>query len=152
MKKRICFAAALILALILPVADVPAESEDLKNVEVLMLRDKYAQAAKECRKILDGRKQGKIRAKAGRFLEICLLKQGSGEPLYFSVQVGCFSRKKNAGKLREELIERGFRAYILELPGDELYYVRVGKFSNKSEAKSLEKRLKSKGYPTKICP
>lgn len=71
---------------------------------------------------------------------------------YFSVQVGCFTNKSNTERLRDKLIDRGHQAYILELPSDGLYRVRVGRFSNRLQAELLEQKLKAEGFPTKVCP
>ena len=69
---------------------------------------------------------------------------------YFSVQVGCFASKGNAEKLRNELIDRGFQAYILEYPSDNLLRVRVGKYDNRLQAEFLEQKLKVEGFSTKV--
>lgn len=71
---------------------------------------------------------------------------------YFSVQVGCFANKKNALSLYDRLAEDGYQVFILDVPSDDLYHVRVGKFSTRLEAEFLEQRLKGEGYSTKVCP
>ena len=225
LAKKISIVITLSLILSFSGGDLFAQSVALKNVEVLMLKGAYSQAARECERFLAGRHRAAIECKAYYLLGTCLLKEGrydearknfdiilqrfprskfcddaslsvansyllegdynqaslkygqflrdftrselssiarrqqklckQGSPyvgFYFSVQLGCFSNKTNAEKLRDKLINNGYQAYILELPGDELYHVRVGKLSSRSQAESLEQRLKAAGYSTKICP
>lgn len=201
------------------------QSEALRNVEILMLEEKYARAAKECAKVLVHHHQSQTRARTHYLLGICLLKEADyaqarknfrtilqkyprsqfcddaalsiadayflagdfktakesykqflkgfprseltsiarmhlglceqGKPFansYFSVQLGCFANKENAERLRGKLIGAGYQAYILQLPGDSLYHVRVGRFNNRLEAEFLEQQLKTEGYATKVCP
>lgn len=168
-----------------------AQTEALKKIETLILQDRYAEAEKECRKVLTHHRQGDARAKAHYLLGLSCLKQNKfsqarenfsivlrkfkrskfcdlatiarehideckqGKHLgnsYFSVQVGCFSSRQNAKRLRDELIDLGFQAYILELGGENLYRVRVGKFDTRLRAELLEQQLRSEGYSTKVCP
>lgn len=223
MIKKISFLIGLFLALIFSSGTCFAQS--LSNVEVLILKEAYSQAARECEKVLAHRHQSKIESKAHYLLGICLLKEAKFDQArenfniilrrfprskfcddaslgiadsyflsqdykkasvkyekfihdfprsqlksiarrhqklckqagpyvnsYFSVQAGCFGKKGNAEKLRDELIDSGFQAYIVKLPDDAFYRVRVGRFSNRLQAEFLEQRLKSEGYPTKICP
>ena len=197
----------------------------ITGAENLILQDRYAQAAKECKKLIAQRNPVSTKARAEYLWGICLLKQAkysqarekfsqllrrypssavsddaslamahsyflagdysqasskyqrflrdhahseldtiaraqlklcrNGSSLgnsYFTVQVGCFAGKKNAQGLRDELIDRGYQAYILELEGEGLFRVRVGKYETRSKAEFLENRLKAKGYPTKVCP
>jgi tetratricopeptide (TPR) repeat protein len=204
---------------------VYAQSNALRNVEALVLKDAYAQAVKECEKILAHQHKSSIRAKTHYLLGICLLKEKKYEEArknftkilrrfsrskydddaamgvadsyflagdyeeakkrynaflrnfmhseltaiankslelckqgrryinsYFSVQLGSFAKKKNAEKLRDELINSGYQAYILSLPSDGLHRVRVGRFGNRLDAEFLEQRLKSEGYSTRVCP
>ncbi|MFH1045703.1 MAG: SPOR domain-containing protein [Candidatus Omnitrophota bacterium] len=70
----------------------------------------------------------------------------------YTVQVGCFSNRTNALRLRDKVLSAGFEGYIQELPSDNLYHVRVGHFSNRLDAEFLEQKLKTKGYSTKVCP
>lgn len=202
-----------------------AQSGVLRNVEAMILKDAYPQAAKECEKILASQHRSTIKSKAYYLLGICHLKEARYEEArknfnkilrqyrrskfcddatlgiadsyflagdyhqalekyeeflqrfarselssiawmhleqckqarpfvnsYFSVQLGCFSNKRNAEKLRDGLIDNGYQAYILELISDSQYRVRVGKFSTRLQAELLEQRLKVEGYTTKICP
>ncbi len=223
MIKKIGFLIGLFFVLTFSSGTCFAQS--LNNIEALILKEEYSQAARECEKILTHRHQSKIKSKAHYLLGICLLKEAKfdqarenfniilrrfprskfcddarlgiadsyflrqdckqasikyeefihdfprsqlssiarrhqklckqGGPYansYFSIQAGCFGKKGNAEKLRDELIDSGFQAYIVELPGEALCRVRVGRFSNRLQAEFLEQRLKSEGYPTKICP
>lgn len=79
---------------------------------------------------------------------LCL--QEANNP-YFSVQVGCFSKKDNADKLRDKLIDKGFQAYVHQKSASDLFRVRVGKFNGSAQAERLEKKLQAAGYPTKVC-
>lgn len=223
MIKKISFVVGLFLALIFSSGRLFAQS--LSNVEALILREEYSQAARECEKILAQHHQVRIKPKAHYLLGICLLKEAKFDRArenfniilrrfprsefcddaglgiadshflaqdyekasieyekfihdfgrsqlrsiaqihqkqckqggvyansYFSVQVGCFSKKGNAQRLRDELIDSGFQAYIVELPDDTLCRVRVGRFNTRLQAEFLEQRLKGEGYPTRICP
>ena len=225
MVKRISLAIVMFFACAFSGGSLFAQDSGLRNVEVLMLKGAYSQAARECERFLAGRHRAAIESRAHYLLGACLLKEArydearknfdiilqrfphskfcddaslsvanlyllegdsnqaslrygqflrefprselssiarrqqklckQGSPYvgsYFSVQMGCFSNKMNAEKLRDKLINSGYQAYILELPGDELYHVRVGKLSSRSQAGSLEQRLKAAGYSTKVCP
>jgi tetratricopeptide (TPR) repeat protein len=78
---------------------------------------------------------------------------GPGD-IYYSVQVGCFSKPTNAQNLTQKLMQKGYPAYIEEIntEGKINYRVRVGKFSSRLQAQELEKKLCQEGYPTKIYP
>lgn len=225
MKKmiKICFILALFL--FFRGEGLTQAAVSLTDVEALMLKDAYNQAAGKCKDILDGNCRRIIKARAHYLRGLCLLKlgeyaharehfetilrsfAGSGfedeaslsladsyllareypeaekryteflryfstselvpfahkqlefckktlpvENAYFSVQLGCFTNKINAEKLRDKLISLGFQAYILEFHTNNLYYVRAGRLPTRVEAESLEQRLKNEGYTTKICP
>lgn len=153
MVKRISLAIVIFFVCAFSGVRLFAQGSGLRNVEVLMLKGEYSQAARECERFLAGRHRAAIESKAQYLLGICLLKEASGYAgSYFSVQVGCFGNKTNAEKLRIRLVNKGYQAYILQLPGDGLYRVRVGKLSSRSEAGLLERRLKAAGYPTKVYP
>lgn len=74
--------------------------------------------------------------------------------LYYTVQVGSFSRIANANNLTQKLIQNGYPAYIEEasFQGITSYRVRVGKLRLRQEALDLENKLSGEGYPTKIYP
>ncbi|MFH1248419.1 MAG: SPOR domain-containing protein [Candidatus Omnitrophota bacterium] len=77
-----------------------------------------------------------------------------GGGIYYTVQVGSFSRNTNANNLVNKLIAQGYPAYVEGgvLNNKATYRVRVGRFFDRNEAVALEKRLAKAGYPTKICP
>jgi len=167
------------IILVCLVGEAFAASNVFKEVEIAMLKDNYSQGVKQCERIIANYQDKDTVSRAYYLLGVCLWKRGefskakkklehivkyypdskfSGEARalildnYFSVQVGCFSKKNNAKKLCNKLIKKGHKAYILTVPQDDLYHVRVGKINNRSEVLALEKRLKSQGYPTKVCP
>ena len=70
----------------------------------------------------------------------------------FTVQVGSFSKQKNAKALVNKLIFRNYDAYVEKDETSRMYRVRVGRLSSKEEAVVLEAKLKKEGYPTKIFP
>lgn len=74
------------------------------------------------------------------------------ETSFYSVQVGSFSRSKNAEGLVRKLVQQGYEAYVADEKSHGMTRVRVGHFSTKAQAASTEARLKREGYPTKIVP
>jgi tetratricopeptide (TPR) repeat protein len=81
----------------------------------------------------------------------------SGVPvsdLYYTVQVGYFSKIENANNLTQRLVKKGYPAYTQESAseGKISYRVRVGKTSQRPEIVDLENKLSKEGYPTKIFP
>lgn len=74
--------------------------------------------------------------------------------IYYSVQVGCFSKKTNAQNLAGSLNEKGYPVYIEEMGSKNgpVYRVRIGKTNSRQEAAELERRLSKEGYPTNIIP
>jgi outer membrane protein assembly factor BamD (BamD/ComL family) len=74
--------------------------------------------------------------------------------IYYTVQVGSFSKSMNAQKLAEKLKEKAYPAYTEETAsGDKVFYrVRVGKFKTRYEALAQEEKLIKEGFPTKIYP
>ncbi|MFA6358067.1 MAG: SPOR domain-containing protein [Candidatus Omnitrophota bacterium] len=67
----------------------------------------------------------------------------------YSVQIGFFSNRINANKLKDRLLVKGFSAYIDSSVGG--YRVKIGKFKTQNEAQDLEAKLSSRGYQTKVC-
>lgn len=66
----------------------------------------------------------------------------------YHVQVGAFRNETYANRLKDELVNQGFPAFIsLKGPYD---LVLVGTFASLSEASEMERRLKRAGYPTVI--
>ncbi|MCM8795233.1 MAG: tetratricopeptide repeat protein [Candidatus Omnitrophica bacterium] len=75
--------------------------------------------------------------------------------LYYTVQVGSFSRSLNAQNLKQKLINLGYPAYIEEIScnkTEKRYRVRVGRLKTRAEAVDLANKLIQEGYPTKIYP
>ncbi len=72
-------------------------------------------------------------------------------PLY-SVQVGSFSREKNAKQLTSRLLRVNYDARVMGDDARKIFRVRVGSFVSKHDALILERKLKKEGYPTKIVP
>lgn len=77
---------------------------------------------------------------------------GIEESLFYTVQVGSFSKSKNAKVLARSLKQKGYDAYTEEDKKSRMYRVRVGKVATRSQAQTLQSRLKKEGYPTKIYP
>ncbi|MFZ2603633.1 MAG: SPOR domain-containing protein [Candidatus Omnitrophota bacterium] len=77
-----------------------------------------------------------------------------GATLFYTVQVGSFSKPANAQNLANKLLSNGYDAYtvVLEAAGNKSYRVRVGKLQSRLEASQLENKLSLEGYPTKIFP
>lgn len=73
---------------------------------------------------------------------------------FYTVQLGSFSKSPNARKLCDELLNKGYDAYVTKLEDGQktLYRVRVGHFQSRLEAEYQEDKLKKEGYPTRICP
>ncbi|MBL7085351.1 MAG: radical SAM protein, partial [Candidatus Omnitrophica bacterium] len=123
----------------------------LGTADSYFLAGDFKQAGKEYERLLQDFPRSELREIAREQQKLC--KEGKGASnSYFSVQAGCFTNKTNAEKLRDELIDSGYRAYLLKLPGDNFSRVRIGKFSNRLQAEFLEQQLKSDGYSTKVCP
>jgi len=78
----------------------------------------------------------------------------SADQIYYTVQVGNFSKITNAENLKNKLTQKDYPAYMEELSvrGRKFYRVRVGKMRQRQEALDLEKKLSQQGYPTKIFP
>ncbi len=72
-------------------------------------------------------------------------------PLY-SVQVGSFSKERNAKQLLSRLMRARYDANVLRDEYKEIYRVRVGSYISRHDALILERKLKKEGYPTKIVP
>lgn len=85
--------------------------------------------------------------------DFCPIPRSASE-MYYSVQVGAFSEKKNADTLTQKLLQKGYPAFIEEsyAQAKTSYRVRVGKANTRQEAIVVEKQLAQEGYPTRICP
>jgi len=71
---------------------------------------------------------------------------------FFSVQVGAFSKKENAGKLLSTLRKKGYDVRVEKsYKNDKLIYlVKIGKFGTKAKAQQEAKRLKKEGFSARI--
>ena len=102
-----------------------------------------------------------VKDSISRFSSVTQVPQTAAGPLkqmsleeapFFTVQVGSFSKVRNANALMNKLIIRSYSAFIDKDTPTGMYRVRVGHLPSKAEADVLEARLKSEGYPTKIYP
>lgn len=61
----------------------------------------------------------------------------------FAVQVGSFGSEDNAAGLRDRLQNKGYRAFVDSVEGDErtFYRVRVGPVIERGEAEALQAQL-----------
>jgi cell division septation protein DedD len=73
---------------------------------------------------------------------------------YFTIQVGAFIEEGNASSVREDLLGKGFSAYLLDERGAAgiIYKVRVGKYNDRKAAKRIAEQLMNEGYPARIIP
>ncbi|UCC95950.1 MAG: SPOR domain-containing protein [Candidatus Omnitrophota bacterium] len=73
---------------------------------------------------------------------------------FFTIQVGAFSKRANASRLKRELEEKGYSAYLIEerKKGYALYKVRIGKYKEKETVERVYLKLLSQGYPARIYP
>ena len=63
----------------------------------------------------------------------------------YTVQVGAFSKEKNAQNLAKEIRDKGYQTYVVK--GKTLYKVQVGEFKSYEEAQNISQKLKELGYP-----
>jgi tetratricopeptide (TPR) repeat protein len=86
--------------------------------------------------------------------EAGLAKKLSSQEFYFTVQVGSFSKQKNAQALCQKLKDNGLDSFLQEetIKDITFYRVRVGKFNSRQQAEDLASQLSQQGYPTKIFP
>lgn len=96
-----------------------------------------------------------ISAKLGKPMDpvvTSLRQQSMEEAPLFTVQVGSFSKIRNANILIRKLSGHGYDAYVEKDASGGMFRVRVGRFKSKAEALQTESRLKQEGFPTKIYP
>ena len=71
-----------------------------------------------------------------------MLKEKEEIKFYYTVQVGAFSKLKEAEKLKDKLENKGYTVMIWESNSNKkLYKVWVGKFKDKSAAKVTANKL-----------
>ena len=111
---------------------------------------KIAEASRAYRKVVEDYPRSFEVEEAKRRLELMRLEHPKvvGAGTLFSVQVGAFSSKSNAGELAEKLKAKGYQAYTVSetarAGGVILYRVRVGKYKSRSEAENQARLLASK--------
>jgi len=96
-----------------------------------------------------------LEKKYSKSLETEIAKANSTGGNFFTIQVGSFSNKDNAEKLRDDLKAKDYDSYIVTLKnnGHKLYRVRVGKFVSLVAAQYEEGQIKAKEHlPTHIFP
>ena len=72
----------------------------------------------------------------------------SASDITFTIQVGSFSKRSDAERLRRVLKRKYREVYIdvVSLKGKKYYRVRVGRFSSKNRAYSVAEELEEEGY------
>ncbi len=70
------------------------------------------------------------------------------EKIFYRVQVGAYTKKPNAEKMRQKLFSAGYDGFITKV--DQYYKVQVGAYENKANAEAMAKKLKSEGFSTYI--
>jgi len=70
----------------------------------------------------------------------------SGEEGSISVQLGAFRNLAGARQLRDDLVEAGFEARLVQLPGSALIRVRVGYLQTRARALELQDELARRGW------
>jgi len=76
------------------------------------------------------------------------------EAASFWVQVGAFSKRKNADNLASKLRGSSYSAVVSQAvsKGRSIHKVRVGPYFSREEAQIVSKTLSRQGYPTKVVP
>ncbi len=74
--------------------------------------------------------------------------QGGPDPVYYQVQVGAFRNRMYAERLRNELLEQDFPAFVDD--SGQFLRVLVGDYDNLEDAVNMEQRLKMEGYQTVV--
>jgi len=71
--------------------------------------------------------------------------KSKAKPKAWAVQVGSFSKRANAMRLRDKLRRKGYTAFVerLESRGQLVYRVRVGPEVKRSKAEKLQKEIRS---------
>lgn len=64
------------------------------------------------------------------------------QPVAWALQLGAFKNHQNARQLAEELRRKGFKAFIDELPQDELVRVYVGPEIKRNRIEELQQQLR----------
>ncbi|MFH1061384.1 MAG: SPOR domain-containing protein [Candidatus Omnitrophota bacterium] len=96
-----------------------------------------------------------LKQKYPQSFELAIVEKSSVGGNFFTIQVGCFSNKENAEKLRDNLLAKDYDVYVtpFQSNGSELYRVRVGEFVSLLAAEHQELELKNVEHlPTHIFP
>lgn len=67
----------------------------------------------------------------------------SGVPYAWTLQLGAFSQRENAHRLRDRLRAKGYKAYVQEFPSQGIVRVYVGPELRRDDAEQLRERLRS---------
>ena len=97
---------------------------------------------------------GKLVKSYPESLEAKLLVGEKSDFVTYCVQLGSFTKWKNAKNLHDELKKKGFDVNIVTARvGDSRFYrVRVGQYNRFSDAEDKARELRNKGYAVKIYP
>lgn len=69
----------------------------------------------------------------------------------YRVQVGAFRNKDNANRLKKELQEKGYEAFVVATEASGLIYkVQIGAYSKKSNAIAMQNKIQTAGYAAVI--
>ncbi|MCX7927137.1 MAG: SPOR domain-containing protein [Candidatus Omnitrophica bacterium] len=72
----------------------------------------------------------------------------------YIIQVGAFSKRENAERLKNKLARQNFPVFVLDTKENnkQLFKVRVGMYATIQQAKEAQRQLERLGYPTKLNP
>ncbi len=160
------------------------EESRLSLGDAYFLKGDYDKARKHYEEVIRRDKKGRLRAFAYERLGMCAAKTGDlgeasqyrtkaqqvatgvtdvatgGQDMcpvfadYYAVQVGAFSKQRNAEGLRQVLVAKGYETYVdsVDSAGIAVYKVRVGKYRTRDEALKVAETLAGEGYPARVCP
>lgn len=72
------------------------------------------------------------------------ISDGNDDKVLYKVQVGAFSKKDNADKVKTDLLLDGFNGFITKV--NNIYKVQVGAFAKRENAEAMLLKVKNKGY------
>lgn len=181
-KAAITLIIVLFFVLIVPAfSSTSSERIKVEKIEELMLLERYSEAAAQCAEFLHAHKKSRYRERVEYLEGISKSKCGDSPrkaydihsrypsaivegtiiPLddvgrqstsLYIVQVGVFSKNKNARSLESKLRKDGFDTDIIKMKDGSktMYRVVAGKFRDINNAEKLLAKLKIKGYPAEI--
>jgi tetratricopeptide (TPR) repeat protein len=97
----------------------------------------------------------RLKQKFPKSIEVKLVNETQAGGNFFTIQVGCFTRKPNAQRMLDDLKTKGYEAYLtlFESNGQMLYRVRVGEYVSRLAAEYTENLLRTKeNLPTHLFP